>query len=73
MRFLCDKRRRKSNFGRLFDRISINAGPNCGDRGNEVELANEAVEAAIRISAHVEFTNDSLLKDLGGVAALLRW
>lgn len=45
----------------------------CGGDGNEVELVNEAVEAAIRISAHVEFTDDSLLKDLGGVAALLRW
>ena len=47
--------------------------PRCGGEGNEVELMNEVTEAAIRISAHVEFTDDPLLRDLGGVAALLRW
>ena len=41
--------------------------------GNEVDLVNEAVEAAIRISAHVEFTDNEYLKEIGGVAALLRW
>ena len=47
--------------------------PQCGSEGNEVELVNEAVEAAIRISAHVEFTDNEYLKEIGGVAALLRW
>lgn len=47
--------------------------PTCGSEGNEVELLNEATEAAIRTSAHVEFTGDPLIKDLGGIAALLRW
>ena len=47
--------------------------PKCGGGGNEVELMNEAVEAAIRISAHVEFTDHPLLKELGGLAAILRW
>ena len=45
----------------------------CGSDGNEVDLVNEAVEAAIRISAHVEFTDNEYLKEIGGVAALLRW
>ena len=47
--------------------------PQCGSDGNEVDLVNEAVEAAIRISAHVEFTDNEYLKEIGGVAALLRW
>jgi len=47
--------------------------PECGGSGNDVELMNEAVEAAIRISAHVEFTDHPLLNDLGGLAAILRW
>ena len=47
--------------------------PQCGSEGNEVDLVNEAVEAAIRISAHVEFTDNEYLKEIGGVAALLRW
>ena len=47
--------------------------PHCGSEGNDVELMNEAVEAAIRISAHVEFTDHPLLQDLGGLAAILRW
>ncbi|RAH15447.1 MAG: hypothetical protein CMB56_002900 [Methanobacteriota archaeon] len=47
--------------------------PQCGSDGNEVDLVNEAVEAAIRISAHVEFTNNEYLEEIGGIAALLRW
>ncbi len=47
--------------------------PQCGSDGNEVDLVNEAVEAAIRISAHVEFTDNEYLEEIGGVAALLRW
>ena len=44
-----------------------------GSDGNEVDLVNEAVEAAIRISAHVEFTDNEYLEEIGGIAALLRW
>jgi len=45
----------------------------CGSEGNEVDLANEAVEAAIRSSSHVEFIDDPFLESIGGIAALLRW
>ena len=47
--------------------------PSCGGSGNEVDLANEAVEAAIRGSSHVEFIDDPFLSEVGGLAALLRW
>lgn len=47
--------------------------PICGSDGNEVDLANEAVEAAIRSSSHVEFIDDPFLESIGGIAALLRW
>jgi len=47
--------------------------PSCSSAGNQVDLANEAVEAAIRSSSHVEFTDDPFLDELGGIAALLRW
>jgi peptide subunit release factor 1 (eRF1) len=46
---------------------------NCGSEGNEVDLANEAAEAAIRSRSHIEFIDDPFLDDLGGIAALLRW
>ena len=47
--------------------------PNCSSQGNKVDFANEAVEAAIRTSSHVEFVDDDFLKDLGNIAAILRW
>ncbi|HJN55003.1 MAG TPA: Vms1/Ankzf1 family peptidyl-tRNA hydrolase, partial [Candidatus Poseidoniales archaeon] len=47
--------------------------PSCSSEGNEVDLVNEAVEAAVRISAEVEFTADPFIEAVGGVAALLRW
>ena len=46
---------------------------NCGSEGNEVDLVNEAVEAAIRSRSHIEFIDDPFLDNLGGIAALLRW
>ena len=46
---------------------------NCGSEGNEVDLANEAAEAAIRSRSHIEFIDDPFLDNLGGIAALLRW
>ncbi len=51
---------------------SVNC-PNCNSEGNEVDLANEAVEAAIRSRSHIEFIDDPFLDNLGGIAALLRW
>ncbi len=47
--------------------------PSCDGAGNEVDLANESVEAAIRSSSHVEFIDDPFLAEIGGIAALLRW
>jgi len=47
--------------------------PSCGSDGNDVDLVNEAVEAAVRISAEIEFTAAPFIEALGGVAALLRW
>ncbi|HIF46393.1 MAG TPA: hypothetical protein EYQ73_06360, partial [Candidatus Poseidoniales archaeon] len=35
--------------------------PKCFSQGNEVDFANEAVEAAIRNSSHVEFIDDEFL------------
>lgn len=45
----------------------------CGDAGTEVDLANEAVEDATRSDARVEFVEDDRLREIGGLAALLRW
>jgi len=47
--------------------------PKCSSQGNKVNFANEAVEAAIRNSSHVEFIDDNFLKELGNIAAILRW
>lgn len=44
-----------------------------GSEGNEVDLVEEAIEACVRSSSHVEFTQDPYLHEVGGIAALLRW
>jgi len=45
----------------------------CGSEDTPVDLANEAVEDASRSDARVEFLTDERLRQVGGVAALLRW
>ncbi len=47
----------------------------CGSKGTQVDLINEAVEAAIRSDAEIEFVDarEPFLKTVGGIGALLRW
>jgi peptide chain release factor subunit 1 len=51
------------------------ACPNCGSKGSQVDLLNEAVEWVVRSGAEVEFVDarDPFLREVGGIGALLRW
>ncbi|MFP3946939.1 MAG: Vms1/Ankzf1 family peptidyl-tRNA hydrolase [Archaeoglobaceae archaeon] len=47
--------------------------PYCGNRTSEVDIAEELIEFAERTGARVDFTENEEIRDLGHIAALLRY